>query len=205
MISWRGRSSAWAEVVKPATFNAPLFRKVAERLDTGRHWVLLDLGAAHRQTVSFFSQYRCRLDVANMSEELDELNAESDPRCLENAAEALLPVRHNDTTDIVLCWDVLNYFEPAALTAMMSRVAARACSGTMLHALIAYSDDAMPVQPGNFIPLDECTLFDLSAFQEERPAPRYTPVDLAACLKGFVMDRVVLLSNGMQEFLFRRI
>lgn len=203
MISWRGHAGARAEIERPATFNAPLFRSVAERLDTGERWVLLDLGAAHRQTVAFFSQYRCRLDVADLGEGLEELNAESDPGLLEDAAESLLPVRHDETTDIVLCWDVLNYLELPALSAVMSRVAARARTGTLVHALIVYSDRYMPAQPGNYIPLDDGNLFDLSAYHDERQAPRYTPVDLKSCFKGYVLDRAVLLSNGMQEFLFR--
>ena len=200
----RSHSSTWAEFAKPATFNAPLFRSVAERLDTGGRWVLLDLGAAHRQSVAFFNQYHCHLDVADLGEGLPELNAETDPGRLELAAEALLPMRHDEPTDIVLCWDVLNYLERPALTAMISRLADRARPGTLVHALIVYSDKYMPAQPGNYIPLDDCTLFDLSAYHDERPAPRYTPVDLQACFKGYVMDRAVLLSNGMQEFLFRR-
>jgi hypothetical protein len=203
VISLRSSSLARAEIEKPATFNAPLFRSVAERLDTGGRWVVLDLGAAHRQTISFFSQYRCRLDVADLGEGLEALNAESDPVRLAFAAEALLPMRHDDTTDIVLCWDVLNYLERPALTALMSCVAARARPGTLMHALIVYSDRYMPAQPGNYLPLDDCNLFDLSACHDERPAPQYTPVDLESCLKGYVMDRVVLLGNGMQEFLFR--
>ena len=203
MISLRGGSIAQTAIAKPAAFNAPLFRTITGRLDTGGRWVVLDLGAAHRQTVSFFSQYRCRLDVADLGEGLEDLNAESDPRRLEAAAEALLPMRHAETTDIVLCWDVLNYLETPALTALMSRVAARAGTGTLVHALIVYSDKHMPAQPRNFIPLDDCSLFDLSAYQDERPAPRYTPVALKECLAGYVMDRAALLSNGMQEFLFR--
>ena len=177
--------------------------RFAERLDTRRRSVVLDLGAAHRQTVSFFSHYRCRLDVADLDEGLAELNAVSDPRRLADKAEALLPRCHGQSTDIVLCWDVLNYLERPALKAVMSRVAARARTGTLVHALIVYSDSYMPARPGNYIPLDDCDLFDLSAYHDEREAPRYTPEDLKRCLKDFVMDRAALLTNGMQEFLFR--
>jgi len=34
-------------------------------------------------------------------------------------------------------------------------------------------------------------------------APRYSPEDLGKSMGGFLIDRARLLSNGMQEFLFR--
>jgi hypothetical protein len=37
----------------------------------------------------------------------------------------------------------------------------------------------------------------------ERPAPRYTPEDLARCMPRYSVERGRLLRNGMQEFLFR--
>lgn len=195
---------SWAETSRPATFNAPLFHSVAERLDTGKRSILLDLGTAHARTVSFFGQYRCRLDVADIGDGLEKLNAESNPARLEEMAETLLPVCDDETTDIVLCWDVLNYLECPALTALMSRVATRSRPGTLVHALIVYTDSHMPAQPGNYVPLDDRNLFDLSGYGHEREAPRYSPEDLKKCLNGFVMDRAALLTNGMQEFLFRR-
>jgi len=197
------QSGSWAETSRPATFSAPLFRSVAEHLNTGTRSILLDLGAAHAQTVSFCGQYRCRLDVADLGDGLEQLNAESDPVRLEEIAEALLPVRDDETIDIVLCWDLLNYLECPALTAVMSRVAARARPGTLVHALIVYSDNHMPAQPGNYVPLDDHTLLDISGYHDECEAPRYTPEDLQRCLKGYVMERAALLRNGMQEFLFR--
>ena len=35
------------------------------------------------------------------------------------------------------------------------------------------------------------------------PAPRYSPEDLGIAMGSFEIDRARLLSNGMQEFLFR--
>lgn len=176
---------------------------MVERLETCDRPTVLDLCTAHAQTIKFFGQYRCRLDVADLGDELEELNRNSSPAGLEEKAEALLPMRDDKTTDIVLCWDVWNYLELPALTALMSRIAARSSAGTLVHALIFYSDCDMPAQPGNFVPLDDQNLFDLSGFHNDRTAPRYTPEDLNICLEGYVMERAALLKNGMQEFLFR--
>ena len=48
--------------------NAPLFRSLVERLQEGERAVILDLGPAQPATISLFSQFRCRLDIADIAE-----------------------------------------------------------------------------------------------------------------------------------------
>jgi hypothetical protein len=203
VINLHSQSNARAEKFRPATFKAPLFRSLTKGLETGQRRVILDLGSARAQTIAFLNRYRCRLDIADLGDGLDKLNAETDHRRLADLAESMLPMRRDETTDIVLCWDLLNYLERPALTAVMAGVAARAATGTLVHALIVYADSHMPARPGNYVVLDDHQLFDLSSYTEKRAAPRYTPEDLKKCLAGYVMDRAALLSNGLQEFLFR--
>jgi len=203
VINLHSQSNARAGISRPATFKAPLFRSVTECLETGKRRVILDLCSARGQTIAFLNRYRCRLDIADLGDGLDKLNAETDRGRLADLAESMLPARHYETTDIVLCWDLLNYLERPALTAVMAGVAARAATGTLVHALIVYADSHMPARPGNYAVLDDQQLCGLSSYTEERAAPRYSPEDLKKCLAGYVMDHAVLLSNGMQEFLFR--
>ncbi len=203
MINLHSQRNARAEKSRPAAFKAPLFRPVAECLETGERRVILDLCGPRGYTIAFLNSYRCRLDFADLDDGLDRLNAETDPRRLADLAELMLPARRDETTDIVLCWDLLNYLECPALTALMSGVAARAATGTLVHALIVYADSHMPARPGNYAALDDQQLIELTSYAEERAAPRYSPQDLKKCLPGYVLDRAVLLSNGLQEFLFR--
>ena len=197
------RSSNLAQSQPPVKFNAPLFRSLVVNLPARDRWVVLDLGAARTQTVSLFGQYHCRLDIADLANEVDALNACSEPQLARNAVDALLPSCKGETTDLVLCWDIMNYLERAALNAVMSRIAARSRSGTLVHALIFYSHTHMPMQPGCFVPQEDNYLLDVATPHGERPATRYTPDDLKQCLAGFSIERAMLLSNGMQEFLFR--
>lgn len=202
-MSWRAQTSARPQATQQEKFNAPLFRSLVQNLETRERWVVLDLGAARTQMVALLGQHGCRLDVANVADGLATLNALSEPRQLVNAAEALLPERNAETTDIVLCWDLLNYLELPALSALMSRVAARVQHGSLIHALIAYTHADMPVRPGSYVPDESNNLLDIATHSEQRPAPRYSPEDLGQCLPEFEIDRAMLLSNGMQEFLFR--
>ena len=197
------RSTNLARIEQPEKFNAPLFRSVVENLPARNRWVVLDLGAARPQTIALFGQHNCRLDIADLAPEVNELNALSDPLLARNAAEALLPKYNDEPTDLVLCWDIMNYLERPALAAAMSRIAERGRGGTLVHALIFYSHKNMPTRPGCYAPLEDFSLLDVATPVDERPAPRYSPDDLKRCLPDYSIERAMLLSNGMQEFLFR--
>ena len=197
------RPTRLAQIERPAKFNAPLFRSLAESLPARERWVVLDLGAARTQTVALFGQYNSRLDIADLADEVNGLNALSDPKLTRSAVEALLPKCNDEATDLVLCWDIMNYLERPALSAVMSRIAARSRSGSLVHALIFYSDTHMPARPGCYVPQEDYSLLDVATALDERAAPRYSPDDLLQCLTGYSIERAMLLSNGMQEFLFR--
>jgi len=183
--------------------SAPLFHSLVDRLGDGGRFVVLDLAAARPATVRLLSQFRCRYEIAELADAVDSLNAEEDPRRLRALAEAALPERRREPTDIVLCWDLLNYLNRPALTAVMESVATRCRTGTLVHALVYYSARRMPERPSSFLPLDEQRLEIVAPDAAQRDAPRYSPEDLAACMPRYAVDRARLLRNGMQEFLFR--
>jgi hypothetical protein len=181
-----------------------LFHSVIERIETaGRRVVVLDLGTARTETIALFGRFRCRLDIANLAEGIESLNADAESKGLRDAVESMLPRKRQEPIDLVLCWDLLNYLGRPALAALMECVAARGRHGMLAHCLMFYSTPQMPVQPGCFIPLDDSQLVNVGATQPTRKAPRYTPEDLALCMPRYVAERARLLRNGMQEYLFR--
>ncbi|HEX7080005.1 MAG TPA: hypothetical protein VF329_03220 [Gammaproteobacteria bacterium] len=197
-----GRSAAPETPAGAEALNAPLFGSLLERLRAVDRCVVLDLGAARTETIALFGQFRARLDIVDLGEGLQQLD-EAEPEFLRERAEALLPVRGPEPADVVLCWDLLNYLNRPALTAVMAAVAERARPGALVHALIVYSSKKMSVKPGCFVPLDEQRLVNVAPVQGERDAPRYSPEDLVNCMHGYTVERARLLRNGMQEFLFR--
>lgn len=203
MTTSLARSNAREAIVEPVRFNAPLFRSLVERLDSDERCVVLDLGAARAQTIELFGRYRCRLDIADLTDGVDELNAETESDRLYAAAERMLPVPHGEEADAVLCWDIPNYLGRPALSALMSCIAERTRAGGLVHMLIIYSETHMPERPGHFVPQQDQSLLDVSIDRHVRKAPRYAPTDLTDCLPAFSMERAMLLSNGMQEILFR--
>jgi len=197
------QSNSRTATAQPKQFNAPLFRSLMERINDGGRWVVLDLGAARSRTVALLSQYHCRLDVADLIDDVDGLNAEADPAGLRHAAERMLPSPRAEATDAVLCWDILNYLKPPALNALMSRVAARGRPGTFVHALMVYSEPHMAARPGQFGLLEDHGLIDTAYSRREREAQRYTLSELTDHLPGYSIERAMLLTNGMQEILLR--
>jgi hypothetical protein len=200
-----GAATARAQIERPATLNAPLFRSLLERLDKKRRIVVLDLGAVHTQTVAAFSGHRCRLEIADLAEGLESLQAVKFPAAFDEAVANVLPRPGAEPTDVVLAWDLLNYLDRPALTALMAEIGRRMRPGGLMHGLVVYSDSRMPARPSAFVPLEDLQLRILNASPgPDRPAPRYSPEDLSRCLPDFTIERGRLLGNGMQEFLFRR-
>ena len=198
-----GRSAHPEHPAGAEALNAPLFASLIERLQsTGERCVVLDLGAARTETIALFGQFRARLDIVDLAQNLDQLD-EEDSELLRPRAERLLPPRQSEAADVVLCWDLLNYLKRPALSAVMAAAAERAKPGALAHALIVYSSKKMSVKPGCFVPLDEQRLINVAPPQAERDAPRYSPEDLVNCMHGYTVERARLLRNGMQEFLFR--
>ena len=201
-----GAATARAEPDTPATINAPLLGSLFQMFEDGqdRRWVVLDLGAARPQIINVLSQYRCRLDIASFGEGLETLSAERDWDESPDRVSSLLPPCSSEQTDIVFCWDYLNYVDRPALTSLMASIAARCRPGAFVHALIVYSESLMNDHPGKYVPVGEGCLLNEATAEPSLAAPRYTTEDMKVCLPDFSIERARLLNNGMQEFLFRR-
>lgn len=204
MLEPLGAATARAELDVPATLHAPLFRSCIENIDENRRIVVLDLGAAQTRTIALFGGYRCRMEIVDIADSVEALNAERETAALESLVERVLP-KPAEPLDLVLCWDLLNYFARPALSAVMAGIAKRTRRGALAHGLIVYLESRMPARPGCYVPLEDYRLVNLNrAARGDRAAPRYSPEDLKRCMPDFSIERGRLLANGMQEFLFRR-
>ncbi len=189
-----------------AALHVPLFQDIVAGLDANQRHVVLDLGAASTAMLALLGRSRCRAEIADLAYfgGIDRLNSAESGPALSRAAESLLPNRlSDDAIDLVFCWDLPNYLTLDSLSALMDAVGRRARAGALAHALIFYAERDMNERPGRFIPTADGELIDHSAPGEAVEAPRYSAEDLGKSMGGFVIDRARLLSNGMQEFLFR--
>lgn len=187
----------------PEALNAPLFQSVIGGLDPAARFVVLDLGRVRTETIAVFTGYRCRLEIGDLADGLDVLNAATEAKVLREQVEELLPPKRREPLDLVLCWDLLNYLSRPAIAVLMDSIAARGRRGMLAHCLVFYSAPQMPTRPGCWVPLDAGRLTNLDRAPAERKAPRYTPEDLGLCMPRYTAERARLLRNGMQEYLFR--
>lgn len=156
--------------------------------------------------LALLSRARSRVEVTDFVHfgGIDRLNTTEPGPELVKAAESLLPGRlPEEDVDLILCWDLPNYLTLDALSALMNAIGHRARPGALAHALIFYAEPDMQESPGRFIPTPDGELMDCSPESRMIAAPRYSPEALSKNSGRFVIDRARLLSNGMQEFLFR--
>lgn len=203
MIGSLARSVVRAELAGPVPFNAPLFRALIEGVPDDQRWVVLDLGKVCPQVITMLGGHRCRVEIAEVAQDLELLNRDLDREALQHVAEGVLPARLAEPVDLVLCWDTPNYLSRDALRMLMAQVAERSRPGTLVHTLIYYAERQMPVEPGHYVPSVDGSLVNVSPCTQLQDAPRYSPEDLRLCLPAYTIERAMLLGNGMQEFLFR--
>jgi len=156
--------------------------------------------------LALLGRSRCRVEIADLAHfgGIDRLNGAKPGPGIAKASESVLPNRlTTDAIDIVFCWDLPNYLTLDAVSGLMGAIGRRARPGALAHALIFYADREMREHPGRFVPTATGELIDRSNPGAAIMAPRYSPEDLGKCMGGFRIDRARLLSNGMQEFLFR--
>ena len=200
------RASRRAPADPQGALHAPLFQDLVAGLDETERHVVLDLGAASTPMLALLGRSRCRVETANLAHfgGITHLNAAERGPALTQVAESLLFSRRpDDAIDLVFCWDLPNYLTLDSLSALMTAIGHRARPGARAHALIFYAEPDMNEHPGRFIPTPDGELIDHSDPGATILAPRYSPEDLGKSMGRFVIDRARLLSNGMQEFLFR--
>jgi hypothetical protein len=187
-------------------FHAPLFHDLVAGLDATERHVVLDLGAASTAMLALLGRSRCRVEIADLAHfgGIDQLNKTELGPAFANAADSILPKQlPGDAIDLVFCWDLPNYLTLNALSGLMNAIGQRARTGALAHALIYYAEHDMREHPGRLVPTADGALIDYSNTLAAIAAPRYSPEDLGKSMGRFVLDRARLLSNGMQEFLFR--
>ena len=156
--------------------------------------------------LALLSRSRCRVEIADLAHfgGIEHLNTAEPGPAISEAAESVLPERlTSDAIDLVFCWDLPNYLTLDAVSGLMGAIGRRARPGALAHALIFYADQDMKEHPGRFVPTEAGELSDRSTPGATIPAPRYSPEDLGKSIGDFTIERARLLSNGMQEFLFR--
>lgn len=182
----------------------PLLGRLVDAIREDQRLVVIDLGVLSSSLVSVLQPFRARLDALAIGEQLDAWFAtETQEECSALIAQHLMKYQL-EPADWLLCWGFLNYFDPPSLTSLVGHLKPHLKPSARVHALIEYSSPTMPATP----PICELsfnegkTYLDLARSRDTIPSPRYTPKRLEGMLRGYQTENAILLSNGMQEYVF---
>lgn len=186
--------------------NSPLLFAALSALDPETRVDLLDLTPATPEHLSYFRDYAVRLELpgchASLLEKREEEELENEK--LDNLFERLMPspAASNKPLDIILLWDLPNYLDKKIVSALIQYLLPRTGVHTLIHTYI-HTRQSMPAHPAEYRLLQENkVLVDIDSDWSAK-SPMYYQELLHKVFKPFRVERGMLLSNGMQEYIFR--
>jgi hypothetical protein len=168
-----------------------------------RTYSILDLGPALDGNVRFWSQFSCRLHIHDFYRCYRERKTAVVPgeESEEAAFAALLPFGDETVFDLILAWDLFNYFDLRELEALVRRLGRWCRPGTRLFAFIS-SLPNIPAAPTIFRILNREQIIGEIPTQDMRPCPRHQPRDIARLMARFTVAGSFLLHHGIREYVF---
>jgi hypothetical protein len=188
-----------SEMYKSLGLNALL-----ETVLSDRTYSVLDLGPALEENVRFWSQFSCRLHIQDFYRSYRDRKVEVVPEeeeSMEAALSVLLPFSDETIFDIILAWDLFNYFDMRELETIVQRLSRWCRPGTKLFMLISILPN-ISASPAPFRILNHEQMIHEITTQETRPCPRHQPRDIAKLMARFTVSCSFLLRHGIQEYVF---
>ncbi len=191
-------------MVGVAGVQTPLLGRLFETIKEDHRLVVIDFNVGSATLLDGLQPHRARLDAMAISEQFDAWSKlETEEECVA-AIDAHLTRFALEQADWVLCWGLLNYLDSPIMGQLSERLVPYLKPQARVHALIEYSSPTMPATPPryNLSFLEGKAYLDIEATQASIQSPRYTPKKLEGMLTGLKTENTILLSNGMQEYIF---
>jgi hypothetical protein len=126
-------------MVSPTAFKSLGLNALLDTLQDDKTYSILDLGPALEDNVRFWSQFSCRLHIQDFYHSYREWKAAAKPEeeFDETAFSLVLPFSDETVFDIILVWDLFNYFDLRELEVFVKSLSRWCHPGTMLFAMIS--------------------------------------------------------------------
>lgn len=185
---------------------APLLGRLFDAIKEDQRLVVIDFGVGSAAILEALSPHRARLDAMAIAEQLDVW---SGLELQEDRAAALASHFSRfqlESADWVLCWGLLNYLDAPLMSQLTQQLLPHLKPQARIHALIEYSASTMPKTPASYrLSFEEGKAYlHIESSPATITSPRYTPKRLEGMLTGLKTENTILLSNGMQEYIFSR-
>ena len=180
--------------------NVKLLPGLFERIDDEQRISVLHLGPVLPETLEFLAGYRCRVHVVDMFAELPFSADPAEEQPLEQRLATALELPPAARFDLCLFWDLFNYLEPQAITALTALLQPHWYRHTRAYA-VGLHNVRTPRRDTSFAIAAPDTL----ALRPRRePLPGYAPLPqtrLKELVTGLEIQRSVLLGDGRLELL----
>ena len=195
------------EAVPPGLLetNSPVFASLIDTMGKKADWVILDLGPARAANLELLSRFRCRLFIEDAHELISSFTGDpdADNSALLKWLEQWTAGTAHGTIDVVLAWDIFNYLDARLCKTLVDHVTPLLKPGAHFY-LLVYSQKEMPALPMQFKALSADKMECQPLTHATRPSPRFNQTDIRKQLQEFSVAKSVLLRNGMQEYLLKR-
>ena len=186
-----------AATPSPAVHASPGFAALFTAAPSVHLARILDLGPAVGENLAFYGRFARTVRFVDMLR--DEIGG--GPAARRNVASLLdgCLKAGDGPYDLVLAWDLLNYLEHDAGRDLIERLEGCTRVGTRLFAMIS-SGHTMPARPQRFTIVDAQRLAYRETGGGVCASPELAPAEVGRLLAPFRVERSVVLSHGVREY-----
>ncbi len=188
---------------------SPLLFDVVGNFSENSFFEILDVMPAYSQLIEQFSSLHCKLHLPGCNKSLFSLSMDAldtDAKLNRALIKTLGFKKQNKASlNLILLWDLPNYLDTNLLRALIQYLLPHCVADVMLHAYI-HTREQMPTTPGIYqLQSDR----KVSRIDKDKNAgqtclsPMYYQETLQKALSPFLVQRSILLSGGMQEYLLQ--
>lgn len=187
------------EVCRSNSVHTSLAFPALLRSCSGKRARILDLGRLCEQNISALYPYASKIYLEDLVSTLSDNPGMALPPSYFDGLRALSKER---PIDLILCWDILNYFSGPELKEFGDAVSGCSHSGTKLF-LIRPTAKFMATRPYffKFLTPEKLLYMPMGGEMVERAAPKKT--ELQRAMPQFYRQRSFLLRNGFEEHILQ--
>lgn len=189
---------------------SPLLFDVFDNFLENSFFEILDVMPAYRQFIERFSSLHCKLYLPSCNKALFSLNMDAldtDAKLNRALIKTLGFKKQNKASlNLILLWDLPNYLDTNLLHALIQYLLPHCADDVMLHTYI-HTREQMSATPGIYQLQSERKVSRINKDEDEGQtclSPMYYQETLQKTLSPFLVQRSILLSGGMQEYLLQR-
>jgi hypothetical protein len=160
---------------------------------------ILDLGSSSGLSFNFFSQLSCNIHFESIDDFLKDLHSTPDKNFLTQLDDYLSSFSQEKKFDVILAWDIFNYFDSESLKWLINRLSQHCRADTLLH-MVKYIGRNIPATPRHYQIMDQ---YQIRICGQELWCSRpFSNLDTATMLKampGYSMEHTYLQHQGMTQ------